>query len=69
MHATLRFEALNYVDGKRSLLDIYRAVRAESLSAGEWYCGKVSLADIDELFQAAQRGKAVEIRPNSSMVN
>ena len=68
LHATLRFEALNYVDGKRSLLDIYRAVRAESLSAGEWYCGKVSLADIDELFRAAEKEKAVEIRPNSGVV-
>lgn len=67
LHPTLKFEALNYVDGKRSVLDIYRAVRAESLSAGEWYCGAVSLADIDELFQAAEKDKAIEIRPKSGV--
>jgi hypothetical protein len=67
LHPTLKFEALNYIDGKRSILDIYRAVRAESLSAGEWYCGAVSLADIDELFQTAEKDKAIEIRPKSGL--
>ena len=54
-------ETLNYVDGKRSILDIYRAVRAESLSAGEWYYGKVSLKDIEEFLEAAARAKVIEI--------
>jgi hypothetical protein len=61
LHALMKFEALNYVDGKRSILDIYRAVRAESLSAGEWYYGSVKLEDIDELFKRAEKEKAVEI--------
>ena len=61
LHPLMQFEALNYVDGHRSILDIYRAVRAESLSAGEWYYGTVELQDIEELFNAAEKAKAVEI--------
>ena len=61
LHPLMKFEALNYVDGKRSVLDIYRAVRAESLSAGEWYYGTVHLADIEELFKEAEKVKAVEM--------
>jgi hypothetical protein len=36
-------------------------VRAEALSAGEWYYGKVTLEDIEALFTAAEKEKAVEI--------
>src|SRR5439155_12703815 len=61
LHPLMQFEALNYVDGRRSILDIYRAVRAESLSAGEWYYGTVELQDIEQLFNAAEKAKAVEI--------
>jgi hypothetical protein len=61
LHSLMQWEALNYVDGKRSILDIYHAVRAESLSAGEWYYGTVRLEDIEALFKAAEKEKAVEI--------
>ncbi len=61
LHPLMRFEALNYVDGKRSILDIYKAVRAESLSAGEWYYGTVTPEAIEELFKSAEKMKAVEI--------
>jgi len=61
LHPIMQSEALSYVDGRRSVLDIYKAVRAESLSAGEWYYGKVTLAGIEEMFQAAQQAGAVEI--------
>lgn len=61
LHGLMKAEALNYVDGKRSILDIYHAVRAESLSAGEWYYGTVTLGDIVELFKEAEKEKAVEI--------
>lgn len=46
LHGLMAFEALNFVDGKRSYLDIYRAVRAEALAAGEWYYGKVSASAV-----------------------
>ena len=61
LHGLMQFEAFNYMDGRRSLLDIYHAVRAESLSAGEWYYGTVRLEDIEALFDAAQKEDAVEI--------
>ena len=61
LHALMKFEAFNYMDGRRSLLDIYRAVRAESLSAGDWYYGTVQLRDIEALFNAAQKEGAVHI--------
>ncbi len=61
LHPVMRFEALNYVDGERSILNIYHMVRAESLSAGEWYYGTVRLEDIQELFKLAEAEKAVEI--------
>ena len=61
LHGLMKFEALNFVDGKRSILDIYHAVRAESLSAGEWYYGTVRLEDIETLFNLAEKEKAVEI--------
>src|SRR5581483_3468733 len=53
LHELMAFEAFNFIDGKRSILDIYHAVRAESLSAGEWYYGTVKLADIQDLFNRA----------------
>jgi hypothetical protein len=61
LHGLMQWEALNFVDGKRSILDIYRAVRAESLSVGEWYYGIVKLEDIESLFTEAEKKKAVEI--------
>jgi hypothetical protein len=61
LHSLMRWEALNYVDSKRSILDIYRAVRAESLSVGEWYYGTVRVEDIEALFADAEKKKAVEI--------
>jgi hypothetical protein len=61
LHGLMRWEALNYVDGKRSVLEIYHAVRAESLSAGEWYCGTVRLEDIEALFAEAEKKKVLEI--------
>ncbi len=61
LHKLMVFEALNFADGQRSVLEIYRAVRAESLSAGEWYYGRVTQDQIDDLFKAAEKVRAVEI--------
>jgi len=61
LHGLMQWEALNYADGKRSILDIYRAVRAESLSVGEWYYGTVKLEDLEAFFTTAEKKKAVEI--------
>ena len=53
LHALMKWEAMNFVNGRRSVLDIYRAVRAEALSAGEWYYGTVSAKQIADLMDAS----------------
>ncbi len=42
LNALMAFEILNFVDGKRSGLEIYNAVSAEALRAGETYYGAVT---------------------------
>jgi len=61
LHGLMKFEAFNYMDGRRSVLEIFHAVHAESLSAGEWYYGAVKLEDIEALFDAAQKEGAVQV--------
>ncbi|MDH4091818.1 MAG: M28 family metallopeptidase [Cyclobacteriaceae bacterium] len=52
LHPTMAPEVLNFVDGKRSYYDIYKAVKAESLAAGSWYYGTVLLDDVVRLLDA-----------------
>lgn len=52
IHSTMRMEVFNFVDGKRSYYDIYKAVLAESLAAGTWYYGTVTLEDVVKLLDA-----------------
>jgi len=47
------YEALNFVDGKRTYFDIYRAVKAEADAAGAWYYGSVSFEDVVEVLESA----------------
>jgi hypothetical protein len=57
LHPTMGPEVLNFVDGKRSYYEIYIAVKAESLAAGAWYYGIVTLEDVVALLDAnVQRG-------------
>jgi hypothetical protein len=53
LHALMAFEALNFIDGKRTVWDIYAACRAESLAGGEWYYGKVTPELIKEYLENA----------------
>lgn len=53
LHSLMAFEALNFIDGKRSVWDIYAACRAESLAGGEWYYGKVTPELIKEYLDNA----------------
>jgi hypothetical protein len=52
IHSTMRMEVFNFVDGNRSYYDIYKAVLAESLAAGTWYYGIVTLEDVVKLLDA-----------------
>lgn len=57
LHALMGYEALNFVDGRRSYLDIYRLVAAEADAAGSWYYGEVTLDDVAaHLDSAAKNG-------------
>ena len=42
LHGLMAFEVLNFADGRRTGLDIYRAVAAEAREAGEHYFGNVT---------------------------
>jgi len=58
LHPMLRFEILNFADGRRSAWEVYEAVSAEALSAGEWYFGAVTPADVTDVLEAAARAGA-----------
>jgi glutamyl/glutaminyl-tRNA synthetase len=45
-------EVFNFVDGKRSYYDIYKAVLAEILAAGNWYYGTITLDEVEKLLDA-----------------
>jgi hypothetical protein len=57
LHSMMRFETYNFADGRRTAWEVYEAVAAEALSAGEWYYGQVRPADVlDALTKAAEVG-------------
>jgi hypothetical protein len=59
LHPMMRFETLNFADGRRSAYEIYEIVAAEALSAGEWYYGKVTAADVLEVLERAAKAGAL----------
>ncbi|HLG16407.1 MAG TPA: M28 family peptidase [Blastocatellia bacterium] len=62
LHGLMRAEVFNFVDGKRSYWDIYKAVCAEALAAGSWYYGTVSLKDVVALLDAGVEAKALVLK-------
>ncbi|MGH7598316.1 MAG: M28 family peptidase [bacterium] len=62
LHGLMREEVYNFVDGKRSYYDIYKAARAEALAGGAWYYGTVNLKDAVGLLEAAVTAKALVVR-------
>ena len=57
LHALMAWECYNYVDGKNSYLDIFRAVQAEALSVGKFYYGTVTLDAVENfLDQTVENG-------------
>lgn len=59
LHSFYAFEVNNLVDGKRSVLDIYRTVRAAALSAGEWYYGPVELAKVKGVLENGEKAGTI----------
>lgn len=63
LHGLMRSEVINFIDGRRSYYDIYKAVRAEALAAGSWYYGTVQLEDVVALLDAGVEAKAWTLKP------
>ena len=62
LHGMMRFEVLNFADGKRNAYEIYEAVAAEALSAGTWYYGEVRPADVMALLDKAAEAGILTVR-------
>ena len=62
LHALMAYEVLNFVDGSRSVLDIYRAVSAEAEFAGYWYYGTVSVDDVVAFLESAAKAGILSFR-------
>jgi hypothetical protein len=58
----MRYEVWNFVDGRRSYLDIYRAVRAEAQSAGAWYYGTVDAKPVEDLLEAGVQAGILRLK-------
>jgi hypothetical protein len=62
LHAMMRFEVYNFADGRRTAWEVYEAVAAEALSAGEWYYGGVRPADVLDALEKAAAAGAFTVR-------
>jgi hypothetical protein len=62
LHSMMRFEAYNFADGRRNAWEVYEAVAAEALSAGEWYYGTVKPADVLRVLERAAEAGAFTVR-------
>jgi Peptidase family M28 len=62
LHPMMRFETLNFADGRRSAWEVYEAVAAEALSGGDWYFGAVTPADVLAVLEAGAKAGAFTVR-------
>ena len=62
LHGLMRSEVYNFVDGRRSYYDIYKAVYAEAAAGGSWYYGTVALEDVTRMLDAAVAAKALTLK-------
>ena len=58
----MRYEVWNFVDGRRSYLDIYRAARAEAQSVGAWYYGTVNAKPVEDLLEAGLKAGILRLK-------
>jgi hypothetical protein len=62
MHSHMYSETLNFVDGKRSYYDIYKAVKAEALAAGKFYYGTVTFDDVVKVLDGTVAQGALRLK-------
>jgi len=65
LHPFYVLEVYNLIDGRRTVLDIYKTVRAAALSAGDWYHGPVELAKVREVLEQAEKAGLVHFKPKA----
>ena len=61
----MAFEVLNYIDGRRNGLDIYRLVAAEAREGGDYYYGTVSPEGVLAYLKNAMSSAMVKQRDRS----
>jgi hypothetical protein len=61
LHPLMAYEVLNFVDGRRTYGDIYRAVAAEADAAGSWYYGVVTREDVTAYLDSAEKAGVVTV--------
>ena len=66
LHPLMAYEALNFVDGARTVSEIFRAVAAEADLAGDWYYGQVTRDDISSYIESAASAGILTMNPSSS---
>jgi hypothetical protein len=66
LHPLMAYEALNFVDGTRTVSDIFRAVAAEADLAGDWYYGQVTRDDISSYLESAANAGILTMTPAST---
>ncbi|MCO4821737.1 MAG: M28 family peptidase [Flavobacteriaceae bacterium] len=62
IHSTMRMEVFNYVNGERNYYEIYKAVLAEILAAGNWYYGTLTLEDVTKLLDTNVTSGALSLK-------
>ena len=62
LHSMMRFEVLNFADGRRSAFEVYKAVAVVALSAGEWYYGRVTPKEVLEVLDSGVTAGAFTVR-------
>ena len=63
LHPLMAFETTNFVDGRRTSLEIYEAVVAEALQGGEDYYGTVSPEQVDQHLKNLAEVGLVSLNP------
>jgi hypothetical protein len=62
LNSLMALEVLNFIDGKRNGLDIYNAVSAEALRAGETYYGTVTPEMVAEYLQNLEAASLIKLQ-------
>ncbi|MEN6560314.1 MAG: M28 family peptidase [Acidobacteriota bacterium] len=64
LHTAMALECLAFVDGKNSFLDIFNAVSAEALAAGDSYYGPVTRDMVEQFLSNAVKLGAIRLKDN-----